>query len=78
MQAIRLEIGAPVTAELVIHDAGGRLVRTLLAGAPLAPGPYVVRFDGMDGGGRPLAAGVYFLTLAAEGTRHTERFVLLH
>ncbi len=75
--AIRLDVRSPLVAELAVHDAGGRLVRVLAAGAPLAAGSQIIRFDGKDAAGRPLAGGVYFVTLAAEGTRQSERVVLL-
>jgi hypothetical protein len=75
--AIRLEVRAPLVVEIAVHDAGGRLVRVLAAGAPLAAGLQIVPFDGKDAAGRPLAAGTYFVTLAAGNTRQSERVVLL-
>lgn len=76
--AIRLEVRSPLVAELAVHDAGGRLVRVLAAGAPLAAGAQIIRFDGKDAAGRPLAAGVYYVTLTAAGnTRQSERVVLI-
>jgi hypothetical protein len=44
------------TREVRIVDARGRLVRTLSASSS-------VLFDGRDAGGRPLASGVYWVTL---------------
>jgi hypothetical protein len=76
-QAIRLELAEPLAFELAVHDAAGHLVRILAARAMFSPGRHVFPFDGRDGAGRPLAAGVYFVTLAAEGARETARIVLL-
>ena len=42
---------------LAIYDAGGRLVRTLLTGAPRLPGDYTEPWDGRDRYGNALPAG---------------------
>ena len=52
----------PVT--ITVHDARGRLVRSLLQ-APLEPGRQAVAWDGRDDGGRNLAAGVYLARIRA-------------
>jgi len=74
---LSLDLAAPLAAELTVHDAGGRLVRILGAGGLLAAGRHVIPFDGRDAAGRPLAAGVYFVTVAVDDARQSERFVLL-
>lgn len=48
-----------------VHDAAGRLVRTLLQG-DLGAGPHELVFDGRDDGGRALASGVYFARIVHE------------
>lgn len=48
---------------VTIHDARGRLVRTL-AERTLAAGPQVVRWDGRGDDGRPAAAGMYVARVA--------------
>jgi len=55
-----LAAGGPV--RLAIHDARGRLVRILVDGT-LAAGSHVVAWDGRDGGGRPVASGIYLARL---------------
>lgn len=52
--------------ELVLHDAAGRRVRTLLAG-PLAAGRQRVVWDGHDDQGVALAGGVYFARVTLDG-----------
>jgi hypothetical protein len=61
-----LEAAAPV--RLGVYDVRGRLVR-LLAEGPFAAGRHQVRWDGHDGAGRALAAGVYLCRLEAGQAR---------
>lgn len=49
-------------ATLAVYDLSGRRVRTLLDGA-LAAGAHEARWDGMNDGGGPARAGVYFYRL---------------
>ncbi len=59
---------------LVLHDIGGRRVRTLaLERAPSG----VASWDGTDEDGRRLPAGVYFATFSTSSRRSVQRFVLL-
>ena len=59
---LTIELVRPGAATLRIHDAGGRLVRTLADG-PRGAGRHSIRWDGRDAAGRPVAAGVYFARL---------------
>ncbi len=59
---------------LEIFDLRGRRVRTLAAGQ--ASG--LIRWDGADGQGRPLAAGTYLAALRGAGETLTTRVVLTH
>jgi hypothetical protein len=65
------------TVTLRIHDAAGRLVRTLLAGAPRAAGRHEVVWDGRDDRGRIAPAGVYLARLAAGPDHDTARLALV-
>lgn len=65
--------GVPVTLEVFSSD--GRLVRKLLERQQLA-GEFQVRFDGRDGGGHPLQAGVYFARLRAGNSITSRKLVL--
>ncbi len=47
---------------LQVYDASGRLIRTLIEGV-LEPGRRSVRWNGRDGNGRRVAAGVYLYAL---------------
>ncbi len=63
-------------ARLTVRDVAGRLVRSY----PLSPGAdgvAVVHWDGRDGTGRGLAAGVYFAQVAEAGQMRSLPIVLL-
>lgn len=57
-----------------IVDVGGRSVRSLAQGHHPA-GAHAVVWDGRDGSGRRVAAGIYFVTLESGAARATRRFV---
>lgn len=61
---------------LSVHDTAGRLLRVLVDG-PQPPGSHTVSWNGADGVGRPVGAGIYFyrLDLGSEGI--ARRVVLL-
>jgi len=74
----RLAFTLPAAAHvsLRIHDAAGRLVRTLLDG-PRGGGTHVVEWDGRDNRGAHLAAGVYRARLRAGNAERSVALVLL-
>ncbi len=63
-----------VPADIVVLDAGGRLVKRLAGGLP---GSGVVAWNGRDEGGRPAAPGIYFVTLRNDRAEVSSKFVLL-
>jgi hypothetical protein len=65
-ESTRIEFDLPVAAEatLAVYDVGGRVVRTLAAGA-FAAGSHAFEWDGRDDHGNPPAAGVYFAQLTS-------------
>jgi hypothetical protein len=66
---ITLRIGTPGPARVALFDIRGRLVRSIADERWLAEGVHQFRVDGRDGGGRPLATGVYFYGVeTADGT----------
>ena len=73
---IELRLARSGTASVTVHDARGRLLRTLFSG-PAAAGSTTLSFDGMDDDGRPLASGVYYARLVALGQTDTSSMVLL-
>lgn len=66
----RIAYGVPerATIRLEIHAVDGRLVRTLERG-DLSAGWHEAVWDGNDGAGRPVPAGVYFARLSVSGAR---------
>jgi agmatine/peptidylarginine deiminase len=80
MGATRLWYAVPsamsgAAVRLTIHDAGGRLVRTLVDRIQ-APGAYAEAWDATDRFGRRLPAGTYFVRLDVGGSSRTSRIVL--
>jgi subtilisin family serine protease len=70
-----LPAGGP--ARLAIHDAAGRLVRTLAAG-PLPSGEGSLAWDLRDANGASVAPGLYFARLEAAGGRLVRRIAVVH
>jgi len=67
---IGLTHSEPLT--VTVHDASGRLVRTLAHGMPLAAGETSIEWDGRDDLGQGVGGGVYFCRILSErGTRMT-------
>jgi hypothetical protein len=63
-------------AVLKVYDIKGRLVRTLIDEETDA-GESTVIWDGTDDGGRPVASGVYFYQLKADGLSQSKKMILL-
>lgn len=61
---------------LAIYDVLGRRVRVLAEG-PVPAGVHQVQWDGRDGGGRPLASGLYFIRLEAGGQQQIRKITLV-
>jgi hypothetical protein len=64
---IRYTLGSPSTVRLAVYDVAGRLVSTLVDSEMQGPGEHERSWDGLDAGGRRVAAGVYFCRLEAAG-----------
>ncbi len=69
-----LRSAGPVTATVL--DVSGRVVRSLLSG-PCPAGTTLLTWDGRDGEGRKLAAGIYFVRIASTEYRASRRVILL-
>jgi hypothetical protein len=67
---------ARTTVSLRIHDASGRVVKTLFDGVE-DPGIHDVTWDGKDDGGRDLPSGVYFYSLSSGNRVSSLKSVLL-
>jgi len=73
---IRYILARAGRATVRVHDVRGAVIRTLLA-ADLPAGPGAVVWDGRDDAGGPVASGVYFCRLAADGVADTRRLTLV-
>lgn len=62
-------------ARVDIFDLNGRLVKTVFDG-PATAGPHETSWDGTDASGRPVANGVYFYSLRAEGQTFAKKVVV--
>ena len=71
-----LPAGSDVHVKLVVFDARGYAVRTLVNEVQ-QPGPQQVMWDGRDNGGRPLGSGVYLYRLNAGQHQIIRKMVLL-
>jgi hypothetical protein len=74
--AIEFSVPESKRVTLAVFNISGRLVRTLVDGEVPA-GPSQVRWDGRDGGGNPLASGIYFYRLEDGQRTITRKGVLL-
>ena len=63
--------------QLGVYDISGRLVRVLKGGDLQSAGQHEIAWDGQDGSGQPVAAGVYFCRLDAGGFSETKRMTLV-
>jgi subtilisin family serine protease len=70
------QLASPSSVILTVHDVSGRLVRRWDMGAQAA-GAHQVAFDGRDGAGRKLSAGVYLYRVATGASPLTGRLVLV-
>ena len=64
------------TVRLAVYDVAGRLIRRLKDG-PVRSGEHLFVWDGRDGEGRPVAAGVYFCVAEAGGENASRKIVLV-
>jgi len=71
---IRFDLARAAEIDVAVYDVSGRRVRTLARGAR-GPMRYLLTWDGRDGAGRSVAAGVYFLRLDAGPVTESRRLV---
>lgn len=64
-------------ARVQIFSANGRLVQTLLDVSNLPSGQHKIRLGSTDGRGRPLATGVYYYRVRADGNETCGRIAVL-
>ncbi len=74
---IRFDVPSPGgRVRLSVHDVSGRVVTTLVD-EEVPGGRYSAVWDGRDGGGRPVASGVYFYRISMPDFSERRRMVLL-
>ena len=73
---IPFALSRPGFVRLVIFDALGQKVRTLVSGQ-MEAGYHTLVWNGLDDGGLPAAAGVYLCRLEAEAFRQTRKMTLI-
>jgi FlgD Ig-like domain len=74
---LRFSLAHAAQVDLAIYDAQGRRVRALVSGA-LDAGEHLATWDARDEAGGRVAAGVYFMRLAAGGEALHGRVVVLN
>jgi hypothetical protein len=73
---IRYDLPEEAAVTVRFYDVSGRRVQELPQGVQPA-GQHAVSWDGRDGSGRPVAAGVYFYELLAGSYRGTRRMLVV-
>lgn len=73
---VRFALPAAATVRVEVHDAAGRLVRTLHHG-PLAAGPHGLAWDGRDRDGMRAAAGTYLVRASSAGWQAATKVTLV-
>jgi hypothetical protein len=73
---VEFSLTRPANVRLAVYDLGGRLVMPLLDGSA-QPGPHSLTWNGLDSSGRAVSPGIYLVRMAAEGTAHTQKIILV-
>jgi len=73
--AIRLNVNTYDKRHLSIHDANGNLLRDLLT--VYGAGRFLIPWDRRDKNGRPVPAGIYFVTLSGSTDRMSQKIVVI-
>jgi hypothetical protein len=73
---ISFSLAEPSRVQLRIFDVAGREVRTLVDGE-LPAGSHQASWDGADGAGHPVAAGVYMVQLSSPGEKANRKLAVV-
>jgi len=73
---INFRLSNPAPTRLTIHDASGRLIRTLLD-KPLSSGAHSIDWDGRDDQGQQVGSGVYFYHINAGAFEQGRRLTVV-
>ena len=71
---VHYELPAAASVQLLVYDAGGRIVRRLLD-AEVDAGPHDLLWDGRDDAGRLVPAGLYLYRLDTPGFSETRKLI---
>lgn len=74
--AVPFVLDREAEVDLAVYSLTGQRIRTLLSGRHPA-GPGLVRWDGLDAGGRDAASGVYLVRLTTGGEQRHRKTLLL-
>jgi hypothetical protein len=74
--AIQFDLPVAGTVSLVVFDATGRLVRSLVNGT-MAAGRFVITWDGRNESSQRVSAGVYLVRLRAGSFAATQKSIRL-
>ncbi len=73
---VQFTMAQPGKAAVDVFDVNGRLVRTIFDGVA-GEGVNTVHWDGTDSSSRPVASGVYFYRLRANGEDYSKKLVVV-
>jgi flagellar hook assembly protein FlgD len=74
--AIKFSLNKQTKVAIKIYNIGGQLVRTLID-KNMKPGVKSETWNGVDGNGRPVPAGIYFYEMEAMGLKQTGKLVMI-
>jgi len=79
IERVTLSFASPagIAASVRIYSASGRLIRRLMPASSAEAGRRQLTWDGRDGRGRPVGAGIYFARVEAAGRFESLRIARL-
>jgi hypothetical protein len=77
MTTIMYDLPEDAVVRLNVYDVSGRLIRDLVSSEMISAGRHEVIWNGREGKGRVVSAGVYFYKLEAAGYTETRRMTLV-
>jgi flagellar hook assembly protein FlgD len=72
---LSIELAAASCLEIQVYDASGRYVADI-SGGSFTAGSHELSWDGRDGDGRDLPAGIYFVSVKAEQDSEVLKVIL--
>jgi len=75
--SISFNLARTETVSMEVYDSQGRLIRRLVNGEVMGPGPQEISWDGRDGEGVDMASGVYLCKLRSGATVISGKMMLV-